>query len=316
MTDIEYYVGVPDDPDDFEASSRALFPPKRRPMNDNPYDDFVAIDFETMSPQRTSACAIGMVRVIDGVIAQRFYSLINPIRDRDTEKELNFRIHGIPLAEAEKALDFSEMFRFVKDFIGTLPIVCHNRSVDILILERMMEYFGLSGIDTSNNICTYQLTGMSLVDCCKKFGIHLPNHHNALCDAEACARIYLHSIGLPIIEQATGSLKEIFSSKGSRTLDKEYRKKLDDSQISDKSTVFYGATVLITGVFESYPERNDLAKLLQSYGSKIVSSISKKTDLVIVGEGAGPKKLEKIYAMQAEGHPIRIILEPELRELL
>ena len=38
--------------------------------------DFVAIDFETMTPELTSACAIGLVRVHSGVISQKFYSLI------------------------------------------------------------------------------------------------------------------------------------------------------------------------------------------------------------------------------------------------
>ena len=41
--------------------------------------DFVAIDFETMTPELTSACAIGLVRVHNGVISQKFYSLIKPI---------------------------------------------------------------------------------------------------------------------------------------------------------------------------------------------------------------------------------------------
>lgn len=44
-------------------------------------DSFTAIDFETMTAERASACAIGLVKVIVGHITQRFYSLINPIPD-------------------------------------------------------------------------------------------------------------------------------------------------------------------------------------------------------------------------------------------
>lgn len=40
--------------------------------------NFVAIDFETMTPELTSACAVGMVQVVNGVIMQKFYSLIKP----------------------------------------------------------------------------------------------------------------------------------------------------------------------------------------------------------------------------------------------
>ena len=43
--------------------------------------NFCAIDFETMTPARTSACAIGMVEVRDNVIMRKFYSLIKPIPD-------------------------------------------------------------------------------------------------------------------------------------------------------------------------------------------------------------------------------------------
>ncbi len=35
--------------------------------------NFVAIDFETMTPSLLSACAVGMVQVVNGVIMQ-FYS--------------------------------------------------------------------------------------------------------------------------------------------------------------------------------------------------------------------------------------------------
>ena len=33
---------------------------------------FVSIDFETMTPALTSACAVGLVKVVDNVIVQKF----------------------------------------------------------------------------------------------------------------------------------------------------------------------------------------------------------------------------------------------------
>ncbi len=293
-----------------------LYPPKRRVMNEDPNDDFVAIDFETMSPQRTSACALGMVRVIDGVIAQKFYSLINPIRDDKTEEEVNFRIHGIPLSEAEKAPVFAEIFPLVRGFIQGLKIVCHNRSVDINVLRALMEYYGLSGIDTDYNECTYALTGKSLENCCKEYGIKLLAHHDALCDAEACAKVYLNCIGKPYINQSTGPLAEVFAIQGAKQINREFRKRLEDEEIDNKTTIFYNSTVVITGTFDSFEERNDLAQKLQSLGAKITSSITKKTSIVVVGDGAGPKKLEKIADLRQSGVDIRIVYEPELIEII
>lgn len=40
--------------------------------------DFVAIDFETANGRRSSVCSVGIVIVRDGVIVDRFYSLIQP----------------------------------------------------------------------------------------------------------------------------------------------------------------------------------------------------------------------------------------------
>lgn len=293
-----------------------LSSPKSRPMNDDPNDDFVAIDVETASRNLATVCGIGMVRVIDGVIAQRFYTLVNPVRDEHIEKEPNFRIHGIALAEAEKAPSFDKIFPLVKDFIGSLKIVSHNESTDINALKAMMDYYGLHGIDTDNVECTYRLSGKSLVDCCKDYGIKLGTHHNALHDAEACARIYLQLIGKPLVDQAIGSPKEILSNKAAKLVDKQFKQQLDECDVSNKDTVFFGSTVVITGTFEDYPERNNLAAKLQALGAKVSSSISKKTDIVVVGDGAGPKKLEKIHEMQSEGHCIRAMYEAELKEIL
>lgn len=295
----------------------SLQAPRRRSMNDDSQDDFVAIDFETMTQCRTSACAIGMVKVIDGEIVQEFYSIINPIRDEYTDKEPNRKIHGISLATAEKANTFAELFDGIRLFISGLPIICHNKSADIAILEQLMDFYGLSGIDTSTAICTYSLTGKSLSECCKEYGIKEERHHNALWDAEACARIYLELIGKPIINQG-GS--PIFGKNSpmaaARNIDKTHRHRLDDDQIKEKDSIFYNSTVVITGVFERFASRDELASRLQSLGAKITSSISKKTTHVLVGSDAGPKKIEQIRQMQADGHPIVMLREHEFEKLI
>ncbi|MDE6497107.1 MAG: 3'-5' exoribonuclease [Muribaculaceae bacterium] len=290
--------------------------PIKRSLNDDDRDDFVAIDFETMTSVRTSACAIGMVKVIDGEIVQEFYSLINPVRDIYTLKEPHRTIHGISLETAEKASTFAELFDSIRLFIGDLPIICHNKSADAVILSKLMDFYNLSGIDTDNVICTYEMTGKSLSDCCEEFGIkEQGSHHNALWDAEVCARIYLELIGKSLIQQGGNS---VFSRNSpfavSSEIKKEHRCRLSEDQIQDKSSAFINATVVITGVFDKYTLRDDLAMKLQSLGAKITSSISKKTTHVLVGSGAGPKKIEKIRQLQAEGVPIIIIREHEFKK--
>lgn len=318
--DSEYDDSEYDDSEYDDAPESEVFhtlePPRHRQMNNDSTDDFVAVDFETMTGLRTSACAVGMVRVIDGEIAAQYYSLINPVRDEYTDREPNINIHGIPLKTVEKAETFAEIFETMRQFIGGLPLVCHNKGVDIVIIDRLMDYYGLSGIKTSDAICTYQMTGMSLEKCCKEFGIKLSDHHNALADAEACAKIYLHLIGKPWIQRGSGSFIPPKRAGSRRTIDKEHRKKLDPEAIENKDTIFFNANVVITGVFKSFPDRDDLAMRIQNLGAKVNGAISKRTTHVVVGTGAGPKKIEKIKELQEAGIPIAIIREHDLIKIL
>ena len=55
------------------------------------------------------------------------------------------------------------------------------------------------------------------------------------------------------------------------------------------SSFFSGKTVVITGSFAQF-SRQALTALLEDRGAKVVGSVSKKTDLVLIGEEAGSKK--------------------------
>jgi NAD-dependent DNA ligase len=75
--------------------------------------------------------------------------------------------------------------------------------------------------------------------------------------------------------------------------------------------LFYGKKVVITGGLESFPFREELAKLLWEVGADIDTAIGKYTDIAIVGNyNVGPKKMEKIIEQG-----IRIIREKELIEI-
>ena len=70
-----------------------------------------------------------------------------------------------------------------------------------------------------------------------------------------------------------------------------------------------GMTVVVTGTLPSL-SRTEASELLKSYGAKVASSVSKKTDLVLAGENAGSK------LTKANELGIRVISEQELREML
>ncbi len=276
--------------------------------------NFVAIDFETMTPERTSACAIGLVRVKDGIVQQKFYSLIKPIPD--DREQTNTYIHGITLEMVATAPTFAQLFPQVAELIGSLPIVCHNRGADITIMKRCMDHYGLTGIDTTHNYCTFEMTGLSLTACCAKFGINMGTHHDALDDALSCAKVFLACQGDIMATTFKGGLKAVIAQAGAKKYDHSTLVPLADEQVQNKETPFFHAKVVITGTFSAYPNRNELGKHLQALGADMNTSISPRTNVVVMGQGAGPAKVKKIEDLRAKGHDIRIIYEEELKQIL
>lgn len=160
-------------------------------------DNFVAIDVETANGEPTSICAIGAVKVTDGVITDRFYELVRPTPNyyyrRFTEE-----IHGISRSDTDNAPNFAELWPRLKKFIGPLPLVAHNRPFDQRCLMATASHYGLRFPD-NDFLCTLagsrsmiprsMCPSFSLPYVAEFLGIPFNNHHNALADAEACAKI-------------------------------------------------------------------------------------------------------------------------------
>lgn len=85
--------------------------------------------------------------------------------------------------------------------------------------------------------------------------------------------------------------------------------KINESDATSTNPHFTNKTVVLTGSLSNFT-RPELTKILMNLGANVTSSVSKKTDLVIVGEDAG-SKLDK-----AKELGIRIVNENELLELI
>ena len=88
----------------------------------------------------------------------------------------------------------------------------------------------------------------------------------------------------------------------------------DLSQVENPDNFFYNKRVVISGIFESYPMREDLALILKKLGADVNTSISKKTDVVIFGNAYGPSKMKKVKELNESGCSIAILNEKELSE--
>ncbi len=159
--------------------------------------NFTAIDFETATGKRNSACAVGIVTVEDGTITEEYYSLIRP--PDNAYIHWNIAVHGIRPQDTANSPTFSDVYPEIKKRLQGRTLVAHNESFDRSVLKRTMEHYALDYPElglAERWECTmriYKAKGFvpyKLDACCHQMDIPL-QHHEALSDAIGCAHLYL-----------------------------------------------------------------------------------------------------------------------------
>ncbi|MFN8296416.1 MAG: 3'-5' exonuclease [Chitinophagales bacterium] len=168
---------------------------------------FVAIDFETATYHAHSACSVGIVTVENGIITDEFTTLIQPPDNFYSYHNIN--VHGITSKDTKDTGTFEQHYVEIYKRLLHRKVVAHNESFDRNVLKRSISYYGLSSKGLSLHKsweCTvkiYRSLGFhpnKLSDCCVRLNIPL-NHHEALSDARACAKLYLNYLQNYSIEQ-------------------------------------------------------------------------------------------------------------------
>jgi DNA polymerase III subunit epsilon len=159
---------------------------------------FVGIDFETANAKRISPCSVGLVKVVDNVIVDAFYSLIDPETTEWTD--IAFSIHGISPNDVKGWPNFSElwhekMFPFIE---GSDFLVGHNvNAVEKSIINQCSDRYNMGRPDIEYKCSmklakkVYNLKPAGLENVCNTFGFDII-HHNALHDALASARLVIN----------------------------------------------------------------------------------------------------------------------------
>ena len=138
----------------------------------------------------------------------------------------------------------------------------------------------------------------------------LANHFNsldALIEATAGDLLEVPDVG-PIVAK---NITEYFSDTFNRDV---VRKLINagvhwEQVINAKNGALNNLKFVITGTLSSF-SREEAKERVERLGGKVVASVSKATDYVVVGQNAG-SKLEK-----AEGLGLAILFEPEFMEFL
>jgi len=156
--------------------------------------DFAAIDFETANQDRSSVCAVGIVIVRNGGIADKFYSLIQP--EPNYYSYFNTRVHGLRASDTDNALVFPKVWKKVEPLIEGIPLVAHNSPFDEGCLKDVFRVYQMDYPDYEFH-CTLKasrkqfrgLPNHQLHTVSRHCGYEMQNHHEALDDAYACAVI-------------------------------------------------------------------------------------------------------------------------------
>ncbi len=159
----------------------------RKPQNNNTINSFTAIDFETANHNPNSICQVGLVRVENGIIIEEIDILVKP---PDNYYHYIFPdIHGITPQMTKRSPTFNKIWHQIEHHIKDQQVVAHNISFDTNCLIRTLFHYGIQPPYYEEH-CTYRIYGESLERCCYAHDIEL-DHHNALSDAKACAKLFL-----------------------------------------------------------------------------------------------------------------------------
>ena len=159
--------------------------------------DFTAIDFETANGNAASACAVGLVKVRDGMVVDRFSTLIRPTAPYDEFWEWNVRIHGIQAHQVLDAPDWVEVQERILAFGGDDVYVAHNAGFDKGVMRAAAKAARMPVPDMrwtdSLRIArkTFALESYRLPVAALAAGFDDFQHHDAAGDAEACAAIVI-----------------------------------------------------------------------------------------------------------------------------
>lgn len=158
--------------------------------------EYVAFDFETANRLRSSACSLGAVKVVDGIMVQEFYELIDP---QTSFAPANIQVHGITPDQVKGKPTYDKVIKRFKEFAGQAPVVSHSQFDRGVIRAANYEYglssLGLNYFDScqlAKALWRGKVARFGLKPLCEQIKFEF-NHHNALEDARAAAYI-IHAL--------------------------------------------------------------------------------------------------------------------------
>ncbi|GHC80464.1 hypothetical protein GCM10007079_19430 [Nocardiopsis terrae] len=309
---------------------------------------WTAIDFETANQDRGSVCAVGLVRVSEGRVVDRFSTLIRPPEPVSFFSRHNTAVHGITAADVARAPGWEAVREQVLEFAQGGALVAHNAAFDMGALRQACAHTGqaLPALDYACTLAlsrrTWDLPDHRLPTVCAHVGHQITRHHRADADAEAAAHIMIAAM----LRYGTSSLPELSRAAGMRlgrleavraavrlpdaapatsaapVVEDRYGRWQraaqsplpEPSPEADPAGPLYGRTVCVSGDLRAM-DKPEVWKRVAEAGGVPAKNVTKKTDVLVVGDsdhGGKTSKHRQAEAYMAKGQRIDIITESEL----
>lgn len=303
--------------------------------------DFVAIDFETANASRTSACSIGIAIVKNNVITDTKHYLIKPYPYYFDA--MNVSIHGITEGNVKNAPTFDILWNEISYFIENRIVVAHNSSFDISVLSKTLAYYHIP-FPECDTLCTYRLSRSAFPELgcyrldfvAEVLDVDLFSHHNAECDAVACAEILLKFIehfGINKLsdfepnfgvsyQHLTSDSFDFNGVKIRHYWDKTKAKQFENVDAEYLDDDFVDKKFVFTGTLSSFT-RSKAMEIVKKGGGTPQDNITKSTNYLVVGKqdlnvvkDGFSGKMKKAVEYRKQGLNIEIIDEDRFIEMI
>ncbi len=292
-------------------------------------DGFAAIDFETATGSRASACSVGAAIVRDGRVHEVRSWLIQPPGNEYTG--FNIGVHGIRPHMTAASPTMAEVWPEVHAFVKGRPLVAHNASFDMSVLHSSLAASGRSTPDLLF-VCTLMLSRVvwpgrlsyRLPDLADECGLVF-QHHEAADDSAIAAELAVACCGAAGERELLDAVRRFgFSprrlvSYGEAARLSQLTRSVDEVP---GDSPFLGKVVVFTGALSL--SRRDAAQIVVNAGGKVASSVSRKVDYLVVGiqdaarlrDGEHSSKMIKAADLVEAGAPIELLAEDDFLRML
>ena len=302
-------------------------------------DSWTAIDFETANQDRGSACAVGLVKVRDGVITDRYTTLIRPPAGIDHFSPRNTAVHGITPADVATAPTWRTVHARIMEFADGDTLVAHNAPFDMGVIAQASARTGLT-TPAWTYTCTLALSRRTWTDLpdhrlptvSAHIGHRVTHHHRADADAEAAARIAIAAMEhhgaatLADLARATGTGPRHLTPATALTRTPPAQDRYArfqraarteppaPSPDADPAGPLYGRVVCVSGDLDSM-DKPEVWRRIAEAGGTPAKNVTKKTDILVIGGHDGPGKTSKHRRAETyaeHGQPIAFLTEADL----